>query len=486
MDDPYALFDLGVRYLDGNDVEKDLEKAFDYFLEAAKGNVPVAQYNVGQCYEQGLGVRQNFSEALRWYEIAAENGDNDALTNLGIYYYNGWGCEVNYEKAVACWTNVFLSNFAGAAKAIFNLGICYRDGHGVERNLYIAEYLFRKAAKLGHDKAPIALTQIPPQNMLFYIDEKKMIFEQEVDDFFEEWKRNSTKGTNYRSETQRYSSWTETFIVEFVNDVVLDLYQHSSHPLIAVSLSRMCINGPKEYRTVGLDLLRRAAQQSLKQPNYYWDTQRGVYGCVDTLWEILYYLKTEDLSHLDFGWRLSDCYSEKKKSISARLNSLFLLYLTRAINMDESNPKTVEYLSARADFAMDCSGTFMGVLWENGLHGVEWRPHYISDKRLCYERAEKLGMGAAFLDRLNESRMMYTYGSIHNIQGENGFSEIDCTWDDITYQAKDRIDYAMNFMFKNSFLEGKISFCDKEIDMIFESLSKRIVSREIKKSRKGD
>jgi hypothetical protein len=68
---PYAQYQLGAMYEDGNGVaQSDAESARLYRLAAETG-LPVAQANLAVCYEQGRGVPRDLTQALLWYTLAA-------------------------------------------------------------------------------------------------------------------------------------------------------------------------------------------------------------------------------------------------------------------------------------------------------------------------------------------------------------------------------------------------------------------------------
>ena len=60
------------RRRDGEGVERDYEKAFEYTLLAAEQGHPKSCYNIGWSYEQGEGVEQDYDEALKYYKLASE------------------------------------------------------------------------------------------------------------------------------------------------------------------------------------------------------------------------------------------------------------------------------------------------------------------------------------------------------------------------------------------------------------------------------
>ncbi len=65
--DPLALFEVAVRYTDGNVQADRAEAAKWYKLAADRGFAP-AQYRLGNMYEKANGVERNLPEAKRYYE----------------------------------------------------------------------------------------------------------------------------------------------------------------------------------------------------------------------------------------------------------------------------------------------------------------------------------------------------------------------------------------------------------------------------------
>ncbi|MGO9744271.1 MAG: toll/interleukin-1 receptor domain-containing protein [Roseiarcus sp.] len=79
---PEEQFDMGMAYEQGDGVEKDVVKAFDWYLRAARQGLPIAQIEVGLDYENGNGVEKDVAKALAWYRKAAEQGYEPAMTAL--------------------------------------------------------------------------------------------------------------------------------------------------------------------------------------------------------------------------------------------------------------------------------------------------------------------------------------------------------------------------------------------------------------------
>lgn len=73
-----ALTHLGVIYHMGLDVDRDLEKSFMYYQQAAKQNYAPAQYNLGLMHQSGLGTKQDYETAYKYFLLAADQDHHKA------------------------------------------------------------------------------------------------------------------------------------------------------------------------------------------------------------------------------------------------------------------------------------------------------------------------------------------------------------------------------------------------------------------------
>ncbi|MGM9869164.1 MAG: tetratricopeptide repeat protein [Sodaliphilus sp.] len=82
--DTTAQDKLGVIYLKGEKVEKNVDKAIEWWTKAAENGSATAQYKLGVCYQFGFGVKRNHTRARYWYEKAAPRhaSAKAALTTL--------------------------------------------------------------------------------------------------------------------------------------------------------------------------------------------------------------------------------------------------------------------------------------------------------------------------------------------------------------------------------------------------------------------
>ena len=150
QDDAETLYNIGLRYYNGDRVAQDYAKAVDCFRQAAEQGYAAAQNNLGIFYEYGLGVTKDYAQAVSWYRKAAEQGHATAQNNLGYCYQHGQGVTKDYTQA-ADWYRKAAEQ--GHATAQNNLGYSYQYGQGVTKDYAQAADWYRKAAEQGHATA---------------------------------------------------------------------------------------------------------------------------------------------------------------------------------------------------------------------------------------------------------------------------------------------------------------------------------------------
>ena len=74
---------LGNEYYFGwNQLEQDLEKALKYLTIASEGGDAISQFLLGFMYGSGRGVERNSDKAFEWFLKAAEQGVPEAMYNV--------------------------------------------------------------------------------------------------------------------------------------------------------------------------------------------------------------------------------------------------------------------------------------------------------------------------------------------------------------------------------------------------------------------
>lgn len=142
-----------------------LDKATEYFRQAAQKDFPIAMFLYGVSLRHGWGCKRNEHMAFQYLQKAAEHAVMDlnslsstvntsavkgelimAIYELGVSFRHGWGCRKNKETAVYFFR---IAADLGDADAQNDLGHCYYHGHGVKKDLYQAAKYYRMADKQG-------------------------------------------------------------------------------------------------------------------------------------------------------------------------------------------------------------------------------------------------------------------------------------------------------------------------------------------------
>jgi len=155
-----AAYMVATFYFTGCTVDKNQEKAFEWYLKSAELGNADATAMIGEFYDNGNGVEQSYEKAFEWYQKAVELGNIDAMEYIGEFYYYGNYVEQSYEKAFE-WYQKAAEH--GSAEAMNNIGDLYYDGNiqgGVEK----AIEWYHKAAELGIEDAIHRIEEIKQQN----------------------------------------------------------------------------------------------------------------------------------------------------------------------------------------------------------------------------------------------------------------------------------------------------------------------------------
>lgn len=99
-DDSDAKGKLGILYVRGIGVQKDLEQAAQLFEESAKAGFVKAQADLAGSYLMGSGVTRNPTTAGYWFEKAAKAGYGDAQIQLGLLKIKGIGCRQDIKTGL--------------------------------------------------------------------------------------------------------------------------------------------------------------------------------------------------------------------------------------------------------------------------------------------------------------------------------------------------------------------------------------------------
>ncbi|MBQ8247053.1 MAG: SEL1-like repeat protein [Lachnospiraceae bacterium] len=160
--DVLAQFEVGNGYYDGFIIKKDLKEASEWYLKAmeqgheeaakkfysfyskelekrAKRGDVEAQFAVGNCYYNGNNVDKDIKVASEWYFEAMGQGHEEAKAKFYSFYSK------QLEKRAK----------QGDVLAQFEVGNCYFDGKQVEKDREIAAEWYMRAMSQGHEEAKI-------------------------------------------------------------------------------------------------------------------------------------------------------------------------------------------------------------------------------------------------------------------------------------------------------------------------------------------
>jgi TPR repeat protein len=182
-----AKYQLGVAFLNGDGVVKNVARTVELCKEAAVLGHSKAQFQLGLIYYKAIGkvVSRDYSTAIYWWREAAKQKNTDALFQLGYAffykeendanlieqaieywheaaelghqeaqyhlanaYYQGKGTELNQKEALKWWEK---AGDQGHIIAQYNLGVAYLKGLGTAKNEQIAQHWFQKVAEHTDD-----------------------------------------------------------------------------------------------------------------------------------------------------------------------------------------------------------------------------------------------------------------------------------------------------------------------------------------------
>lgn len=120
---------------------------------AAAGNA-YDQLNLGAAYDNGIGVERDIDKALQWYQKAAEQGLAEAQFNLAHLMVT----EEISAVAAAEWMRKAADQ--GMTDAEYLMGIIYAEGIGLDVDHSQARLWLQKAAAKGHAEAKRLLKEM--------------------------------------------------------------------------------------------------------------------------------------------------------------------------------------------------------------------------------------------------------------------------------------------------------------------------------------
>ena len=136
---------LGMCYIYGANLEKNIQNGIFYLSKAIEQNNAEAMYHLGMYYVSN-DIVEKVPEALTLLEKSGKLGFVDAWATIGTYYLN----QDDTAKAFEYFTLGYKNR---SGEATYKLYILYRDGCGVEQNEEKAMKCLKEAADFGDNDA---------------------------------------------------------------------------------------------------------------------------------------------------------------------------------------------------------------------------------------------------------------------------------------------------------------------------------------------
>jgi TPR repeat protein len=110
---------------------QEFDKAFSVLKQAAELGNAESQYNLGYFFQSGISVDKNLEKAVEWYLKSANQDWNDALYAMMMAYGSGSGVQQDSNKAF-----YFALKCAETedSTCMYNVMMCYNEGRGIEKS----------------------------------------------------------------------------------------------------------------------------------------------------------------------------------------------------------------------------------------------------------------------------------------------------------------------------------------------------------------
>ncbi len=150
---PAAQYYMAFMFRNGIGVEKDPGISLMYALSSMEYEFPRAYRNIAFLYEYGEFVDKDLEKAKEYFKKAIDLGDHLSLCYLGgIYKFD----EGNNDESVKCYKQAVEYANEGKIKSgipYFRMGQSYLFGTGVEKDLELSVKYYLQAAERNHKKA---------------------------------------------------------------------------------------------------------------------------------------------------------------------------------------------------------------------------------------------------------------------------------------------------------------------------------------------
>lgn len=266
-------------------------------------------------------------------------------------------------------------------------------------------------------------------NTLFYLDDSQTIGDEILNEFRKDWETSDTGRKAFvESDSKIYKTIKDSTIYEeHSDDGIIAKYDNANHPLIYSTIGRSLLNGG--YFTVGFPFISKGFNYANEADCIYWHSPYGVFGCVECIWVFIRLLSIRTIENK---------YPEYYKP----LMKLLLVFLSRAIALCHIKklPQAIDFYKNRAFLLKNHYHIFMAIFMDYGFIATNMEVQFVSDNYLGYKFASELGEPLLGAEMLNDSKKMYSYGSLNYFNEDNGLKIIeDASWLELVERGRIRV-----------------------------------------------
>lgn len=158
---PIAQYNLAMMYSNGESVYVDYQQAVYWFRKSAEQSFAPAQYRLGELYYFAKGgLNRNLDKAVELFLMAAKQKDADAQMNLAMLSGTGEGLPLDKEKALS-W--ILKARIGGNPVARSYQKMLNESAKGRFSPEQQHRYWLEKAAELGIREAQLELQMMEAQ-----------------------------------------------------------------------------------------------------------------------------------------------------------------------------------------------------------------------------------------------------------------------------------------------------------------------------------
>ncbi|PTH79089.1 tetratricopeptide repeat protein [Aeromonas veronii] len=132
----------------GKEPRKDNSEVVEWLEKSSNGGLVEAKNLLGMLYMHGEGVKKQVRKGLALVVEAARLGFSEAQYNLALIHLRGFGVKKSPENAVY-WLKK--DEDKRELDSTYLLGCMYFAGYGVEKDKYLAASLINRAIRYGFD-----------------------------------------------------------------------------------------------------------------------------------------------------------------------------------------------------------------------------------------------------------------------------------------------------------------------------------------------